>query len=173
LQRAGFIGPIAATWIIALVAPLSWAGQRPPGEFQSGPQSVTLVAHLPNTVGVGAHITPVPQTLLESGQTADMVVLQESWTFARGETFVAECQVTTEPQATATLFTSKPQDPQELAASFASPASFLAGRQVRTFSLVTGFDSAKGSQWDTQILLIARSGSGDNAASVRITVVAL
>jgi hypothetical protein len=109
--------------------------------------------------------------LLEDGQTADMVVLQESWAFARGQTLQAECQVVTEPDATAELFTSKPQ---YLPSSFVSPASFLGTRQVRTFPLVDGFDPAKGSLTDTQILLIVRSIPGDtSSASVRITVVAL
>ena len=171
LKRARSIGVIAATWVISFVAPLSWAGQRSPGEFHSAAQSVTLVAQLPSTASVAGFISPVPQDLLEDGQTADMVVLQESWTFARGETLAAECQVMTEPQATAELFTSRPR---YLANSFVSPASFLGSSQVRTFPLVANFDPAKGSLRDAQILLIVHSSPGDaSSASVRITVVVL
>jgi len=171
LERAKSIGVIAATWIISFVVPLSWAGQRPLGEIHSAGQSVTLVAYMPDTASMAWSISPVPQTLLEDGQTGHMVVLQQSWTFARGETLHAEAQVMTEPQATAQLFTS---EPQHLATGFASPASFLGTSQVRTFPLVANFDPARGTLRDTQILLIVHEIPEDaSSASVRITVVAL
>jgi hypothetical protein len=162
---------IAATWIVSLVAPLSWAGQRSPAEIHSAGQSVALIAWLPETASVTGFVSPVPQTLLEDGQTAEMVVLHQSWTFAPGETLDAECQVITEPQATAQLFTSKPQ---YLATGFLSPASFLGTSRVQTFPLVDNFDPAKGFLTDTQILLIVHNIPGDaSAATVRITAVAL
>jgi hypothetical protein len=171
MQRAKCMGVLAGIWILSLVAPLSWAGQQSAGEIHSAGQGVTLVAQLPNTASVAGYISPVPQSLLEDGQTADMVVLQESWTFGRGETLDAQCQVMTGPDATAELFTSRSQ---YLATSFARPASFVGTSQVRTFPLVDNFDPAKGSLNDTQILLIVPSIPGDtSSASVRITVVAL
>jgi hypothetical protein len=171
LKRAKFIGVIAATWVISFVAPLSWAGQRSPGEFLSGGQSVALVARMPETASVAGFVSPVPQDLLEDGEAAEMVVLQESWTFARGETLDAKCEVITGPQATAELFTSKPQ---YLRTSFLSPASSPGTSQVRTFPLVANFDPARGSLSDTQILLIVHRIPEDaSSASVRITVVAL
>jgi hypothetical protein len=165
------MGVSAATWVISLIAPLSWAGQRSPDEIRSAAQSVTLVARLPTTAGVAGLIRTVPQTLLGDGQTAEMVVLQESWTLARGQTFAAECQVMTEPHATAEVFTSQPQN---RATSLVSSAAFLETKEVRTFPLVTNLDPAKGFQWDTQILLVVHHIPGEtSAASVRITVVAL
>jgi hypothetical protein len=171
LKQAKSIGVSAAAWVVWLIAPLSWAGQRPPDEIRSAAQSVTLFAQLPTTAGVAGLIRAVPQTLLGDGQTAEMVVLQESWTLARGQTLDAECQVMTEPHATAEVFTSKPQN---RATSLVSPASFLETRRARTFPLVTDFDPARGFQWDTQILLIVQHIPGEtSSASVRITVVAL
>jgi hypothetical protein len=171
MKRAKSIRVIAAMWVLSFVAPLSWAGQRSPGELQSAGQSVTLVARMPETASVAGFTWAVPQTLLKDGQTADMVVLRQSWTFARGETLDAEGQVITEPQATVQLFTSRPRD---LAGGLASSTSFLGTSQVRTFPLVADFDPAKGSLRDTQILLIVRSvPDGNSSASVRITVVAL
>jgi hypothetical protein len=172
LQRTKSIGVLAAVWIVAFAAPPpSWAGPQSPGGLRSAGQGVTLVAQLPDTAGMAWFISPVAQAMLEDGQTAEMVILQQSWTFARGETLDAQCQVTTEPQATAQLFTSKPQD---LVTSFVSPASLLGTSQVRTFPLVANFDPANGSQTDAQILLIVHGGPGDaSSASVRITVIAL
>jgi hypothetical protein len=175
MKRTKSIRVIAATWILSIAAPLSWAGPQSAGEIRSTGQSVALVAHLPNTARVAWLVSPVPQDLLEDGQSADLVVLQESWTFARGETLEAECRVMTEPDAMAELFTSRPQYFQT---SFVSPASF-GTRQVRTFPLVADFDPGKGTLTDTQILLIVRGATGRSvpgeasSADVRITVVAL
>jgi hypothetical protein len=158
---------IAGAWVISLVVPLSWAGQ---GVVSAG-QSVALVARMAETASVAGYVSPIPQDLLEDGQSAEMVVLQQSWTFGRGQTVDAECEVVTGPGATAEVFTSEPQD---LASSFVRTASSLGTRQVRTFSLVDNFDPAKGSRWDTQILLIVHDTPGEtSSASVRITVVAL
>jgi hypothetical protein len=171
MKRAKSIGVIAAIWAISLVAPPAWAGQQAAGEIHSGGQSVVLVARMPETASVAGYVTPIPQDLLEDGQTGDMVVLQESWTFAPGQTVAAECQVMTGPGATAELLTSKPQ---YLANSFLSTALSSGTSQVQTFPLITGFDPAKGSLSDTQILLIVRGAAEEaSSASVRITVVAL
>lgn len=117
-------------------------------------------------------IRPVPQTLLENGQTADLLVLQELWTFARGETLDAECQVMTEPQAAAVLFGSDPQDSDP--SLLYRPTSFLPTSQVRTFPLVTKFDPARGPLTDSRFLVIFRNAPGGIfSAGVRITVVAL
>ena len=170
MKRAKFIGVIAAALVISFVAPLSWAGQGT-GEIHSAGQSVALVARMPETASVAGMVSPVPQELLEDGQTGDMVVLQESWTFAPGQTVDAQCQVMTGPGVTAEMLTSKPQ---YLGNSFLGTASVAGTNQVQTFPLVSGFDPAKGSLSDTQILLIVHSATGDtSSASVRITVVAL
>jgi hypothetical protein len=161
---------IAATLFISFVAPL-WAGQQSSGELHSAGQGVTLLARMPETASVAGFIMPVPQALLEEGQTADVVVLRQSWTFARGETLDAQGQVIADPQTTIQLFISKPQ---HLATGFAGSTSFHGTSQVRTFPLAAGFDPAKGTLKDAQILLIVRSASGESSpASVRITVIAL
>ena len=99
-----------------------------------------------------------------------MVVLQQSWTFGRGETLQAECQVAAGAHTTAELFTSKAQP---LATGFLGSAPFLAPNQTRTFPLAAAFDPAQGSLSDTQILLFASDAPGDApSATVRITVVA-
>jgi hypothetical protein len=170
MKRAKSIGVIAAIWAISLVAPPAWAGQQAGGEIHSGGQSVALVAWMPETASVAGYVAPIPQDLLEDGQTGDMVLLQQSWTFAPGQTVASECQVVTGPGATAELFSSKPQ---YLANSFLSTALSSGTSQVQTFPLITGFDPAKGSLSDTQILLIVRTPGDTSSASVRITVVAL
>jgi hypothetical protein len=170
LKRPGSIGVIAAACILSLIAPLSWAGQPQAGLLPSSGQSITLVAQLPDTAHVAGFISPVPQASLEDGQTAEMVVLQQSWTFARGETLDAQCQVMTDPQTTAELFTAKPR---YLPAAFLGSSSSLGTGQVRTFPLVSGFDPANGSMSDAQILLLLHNAPGvASSASVRITVVA-
>jgi hypothetical protein len=162
---------VAAAWIISLVAPPSWAGQQPPGEFHSAAQTVTLVAQLPDAASVAGLISPVPQDLLADGQTAEIVTLRESWTFAQGETLDAQCEVVTEPEAAAELFTSKAQ---YLATSLISTASSFGARQVRTFPLVAGFDPAKGLLTNEQSLLIVHNVAGDtSSAAVRITITAV
>jgi hypothetical protein len=167
---AKYIRAIAVASVISLVAPLCWAGQLSPGEIHSGGQSVVLVAQLPETASTTWFVSPVPQASLQDGQTADLVVLRQAWTFARGETLNAECQVTTEPQATAQLLTSTPQ----YLDSFLGTRSLPGTRQEWKFPLVTDFDPGKGSVTDAQILLIVRNAPGEaSSASVRITVVAL
>jgi len=173
LTRTKFTGVIAAALISSFVAPLSWAGQRSQSQSLSASQGVALIARMPETASLAWLINPVPQNSLQDGQTAEMVVLRETWAFAGGQTLDAECQVTTGPQATAQVFTSRGQYP---ATGFA--ASFLETSPVQTFPLVTNFDPAKGSVTDTQILLIIHNAGdnesgGDASASVRITVVAL
>jgi hypothetical protein len=171
LKWARPIGVLATAWMFSFVVVFSWAKPQSSGEFHSAAQSVRLFAQLPETAGVAWFIRPVPQTLLENGQTADVVVLQESWTFARGQTVEANCQVVTEPQAAAEFFSSKPQ---YVATSFSPPASFLGTSQVQTFPLVAKFDPARGPMTDTQSLVIVRNAHGDvSSAGVRITVVAL
>lgn len=169
MKRTQFIGAILAMGIISLVAPLSWAGQRPAGEMRSAGQSVVLIAQLPGTASVAGFVSPVPQTLLEDGQTGELVILKQSWTLGRGETLDAQAQVVTEPDATAQLFGA---EPQPLLNSFV--ASSVESSRVQTFPLVTDFDPAKGSLTDTRILLVVHNRPGDtSSASVRVTVVAL
>ncbi len=175
-RRAQRIGIIAAAWIMAFAAPLLWAGQQAGGGIQSGAQGVVLVATMPGAASMASLVSPVPQNLLEDGQTGEMLVLQQSWTLGRGETLDAQCQVVAGPQANAQLFTSRTQ---YLPSSFVSTASSLGSSQVQTFPLVTGFDPAKGSLTDAQILLVVHgipgqsAPGGDSSVSVRITVVAL
>jgi hypothetical protein len=168
LKPAKAIGIISAIWALSFVAPPAWAGQG--AEIHSGTQSVALVARMPETASVAGLITPVPQELLEDGQSAETVLLQQSWTFAPGQTLSAECEVATGPQATAEIFTSGSQN---LINGFVSAVPSVGAGETRSFPLVSGFDPAKGTVTDTQMLLIAHDSPGEDlSASVRVTVVA-
>jgi hypothetical protein len=166
VKRAQAIGAIAAAWI-SLVVPALCAGQSLPAEIRSNGQSVTLVARMPETASMAWLVTPVPQASLQDGQAAELVVLQQTLAFERGQTVTAQGQIVAGPEATAQVFTSKPQQG-------AGSALVNGVNQVRTFPLVSGFDPAQGSARDTQILLIRHEISTDDvSATLRITMVAL
>jgi hypothetical protein len=168
LKRTKTLGIVAATWALLFVVLPAWAGQA--AEVHSGAQSVVLMARMPETASVAGLVTPVPQELLGNGQTAETVLLQQSWTFAQGQTLQAECTVAMGPQATAEMFTS---GSQFMACGFVSAAPSVGANQTRSFPLITKFDPAKGTLTDSQILFIAHGASGDDlSASVRVTVVA-
>jgi hypothetical protein len=173
LKRSKSIGLISAACMASLVVQCSWAGRHSGIDFQtnSNQQSIRLVARLPETVRVAWVVQPVPQDLRLKGQAADLVVLQESWTFARGETLDAQCEVTTDPTVVARLLPSAPSDS---AAILAHRDWFLSASGIQTYSLATKFDPGRGSLTDTRFLLLIHSGSAPSVpASVHITVVAL
>jgi hypothetical protein len=160
---------VAAAVITVLTAPLSWAQSQP--SFNSAAQGVSLIAQLPGTAQVAWSVQPVPQTMLDPGQTAEVVVLQESLTLGRGQTLDAKCQVITDPDAGAAFFPSQPQD---MVSSFLGTDSSTANGHGQTFPLLTNFDPAHGSTTDSQSIVIFRNSSkGSPSGIVKLTIAAL
>jgi hypothetical protein len=164
-----FIALVTAAVTTALMASPAWTQTQ--SGFHSAAQGVELVAQLSGTAQVGWSVEAVPQPMLELGQTADVVVLQESFTLGRGQTLDAKCQVIAGPQAGAAFFHSQPQN---MVSSFLDTGASAANNHEQTFPLVINFDPSHGSATDYQSIVIFGKGSGSApSATVRITVVAL
>jgi hypothetical protein len=145
-------------------------GAQVKGEFQSGTKSIALIAQLSSAAQIEWSVRTLPQAMLSPGQSAEIVVLQESWTLGRGQTLDANCRVVTEPGSTAELM---PSQAQSIVTSFAGANASAEIGQERMFALTSGPVRA-GSASDSQSIVIfgdvsERTPSG----AVRITVVAL
>jgi hypothetical protein len=161
---------IAATTVFFAALITLPCGAQTQGGFQSGAQSVALVAQLSSAAQVGWSVRALPQSMLSPGQSAEIVVLQESWTLGLGQTLDANCRVVTEPGSAAEFLASQTQS---IVTAFASANPSVGARQERMFPLTNG-PIRGGSASDSQSIVIfgdvsERAPSG----AVRITVVAL